>query len=254
MQIISLITDFGDKDYYLAELKASVYTKCKDVVIIDISHDIPVYDISLAAYQMKYMMKSLPAKSINILSVNNYYDTHPRYIIMEHDDKYFIAPDNGILSLLVDRLDTVFEIDISTLSDKRLSNIYGHAIACLHHNLPLEEFSRQINDVDQKFGFMPVVTQNQIKATILHVDQYGNVITNCSKLIFEKSREGRSFAIYYKPGEPIRTISNHYGEVNFGEAVALFNNADYLELAINMDNASKQLHLHKNETIQIDFY
>jgi S-adenosyl-L-methionine hydrolase (adenosine-forming) len=254
MQIVSLITDFGYKDYYLAELKASLYTRCSDIVILDISHDIAIYDISLAAYKMRYMMTALPQNSINIVSVNNYYNEDPRYLIVKHDEKYFIGPDNGVISLFIDDVKDAYVIDIEGLKDHRLSNIYSHAIACLNHKLPLEEFALPVDYIELKYSFRPVVTQNQIKATIIHIDHFGNVITNCTKAIFDKARSNRMFSIFYRPGEPIKKLSRHYGDVGVGEPLALFNPTSHLELALNMDHASDQLHLYKNETIQIDFY
>jgi hypothetical protein len=254
MQVISLITDFGYRDYYLAELKASLYTRCKDITILDISHDIPLYDIALAAYKMKYMMKSLPDYSINLIGVNNFYNEAPRYLVVVYKEKYFLAPDNGVLSLLFDKIENAYVINTDDLQDLSISNIFTHAIACINMGLALEDFAMPTKYIELKYSFMPVVTQNQIRATVIHVDHYGNVVTNCTLDIFERARSGRSFAIFYKPGDPIRRICKHYGEVGIGEALALFNPASYLELALNSDNASDQLHLYKNETIQIDFY
>jgi S-adenosyl-L-methionine hydrolase (adenosine-forming) len=254
MRIISLITDFGYKDYYLAELKASLYNRCNDITILDISHDIPIYDISLAAFKMKYMMKSLPKNSINLIAVNNFYIEEPRYLIILHEDRYFIAPDNGVLSLLIENIKEAYVINTSNLEDDSLTNIYTHAIACLNVGLALEDFAFPVQYIELKYSFMPVITQNQIKATIIHVDHYGNVVTNCTLDAFEKARAGRSFAIYYKPGDPLKRLAKHYGEVGIGEPLALFNPASHLEIALNLDNASDQLHLYKNETIQIDFY
>jgi hypothetical protein len=255
MQIVSIISDFGHKDYYLAELTASLYTKCDDIRIIDISHNLELFDISLASYYLKCMLPSLPQKSINIVSVNNYYSKKPRYLIFEREDKYFMGPNNGVFTLLFDDLENVYEINIDDLDDKQIHNIYSHACACLSHKLPLEEFSKPLETpLNTKLNFRPVVTKDQIKTTIIHIDQYENVITNCTKEIFEKSRAGRNFSIYYNPNDPIEYLSKHYGEVAVGEVLAWFNTSDHLELAINMGTASTSLHLFKNETIQIDFH
>jgi S-adenosyl-L-methionine hydrolase (adenosine-forming) len=255
MQLVSLITDYGRKDYYLAELKAALYTKCKDLVMIDISHEIPVYDISLAAYHLRYMLSTLPKNSINIASVHNFYCPEPKYIVFQHEDLYFIGPDNGLFSLVFEDIDiNYFYIDLDVLQDRSLHNIYAHATACIHHGLPLEEFAKPLDEISTRFNFRPVVTKDQIKATIIHIDQFENVVTNCTKDIFEKSRGNRSFSIYYKPNNPIVTISNHYGELPMGEVLARFNSAFFLEIAINLGNACSTLHLFKNETIQIDFH
>ncbi len=254
MQLVSLITDYGRKDYYLAELKAALFSKCEDIQIIDVSHEIAFYDIALAAYNLKHLLSSLPHKTINIVSVNNYYEKKPKYIVFKRENHFFIGPDNGIFSLIFDDLEDVFEINLDALDNRQVHNVYSHSAACIHHNLPFEEFSTPYKDFNVRLNFRPVVTNQQIKATIIHIDQYENVVTNCTKDIFEKSRQGRGFSIYYKPNDPIDILSKHYGEVNVGEALAWFNNTGHLEIAINMGKASTTLHLFQNETIQIDFH
>lgn len=254
MRLISIISDFGCKDQYLAELKASIFNRCNDVFFLDVSHEIEVYNISLAAYFMKNMLPNLPKDSINIMAVNSYYQKKPEYLVFQYDQKYFIGPDNGIFSLLFDEIENAFLINADLVNTNDANTLYAHASACIDHGLPFEEFATPVNNINQKLDFRPVVTSSQIKATIIHVDQYENVITNLTKSLFDRTRNGRQFAIYYKPNDPIEMLSRHYGEVLPGESLALFNNAEHLEIAINQGKASTTLHLFKNETIQIDFY
>jgi S-adenosyl-L-methionine hydrolase (adenosine-forming) len=254
MRLVSLITDYGSKDYYNAELKAALYGRCDGINILDVSHEIEVYNIALAAYHLKYILPSLPAQSINIVSVNNYYEKSPKYIVFEKDNRYFIGPDNGIFSMVFDELHDVHRIDVGFLDKPQVHEVYAHASACVHHGFPLNEFAAPVNQITERINFRPVVTSSQIKATIIHTDQYENVITNLTKELFEKSRNGRAFSIYYKPNDPVEMLSKHYGEVPVGETLAWFNNAGHLEIAINMGKASSTLHLFINETIQIDFH
>lgn len=253
MQLISLITDYGNIDYYSAELKAALYKRCESIQILDISHELEVHNISLAAYHLKYMLPSLPDKSIIIVAVNNYYERRPKYIVFKHEEKYFIGPDNGIFSLVFEELSDVYEIN-PLENSRQVTDIYAHASACIHHQLPFEEFANPLKEINSKITFRPVVTSTQIKATIIHIDKYENVITNLTRELFEKSRNGRMFSIYYKPNDPIEMLSKHYGDVAVGETLAMFNSANHLELAINMGKASSVLHLFQNETIQIDFH
>ncbi len=254
MQFVSLITDYGLKDYYLAELKAALFTKCDDLQFIDISHHVEVYDIALAAYYLNNILPSLPKNSINIISVNNYYEKNPSYVVFYKDDRYFLGPDNGVFPLIFDQLNDVYKINIDELENKQVHNIYSHAAACIHHGLPLEEFASAYFEPVVRLNFRPVITNHQIKATIIHIDKYDNVITNCTKKLFETTKDGRGFSIFYKPNDPIDILSKHYGDAGIGEPLAWFNNAGYLEIAINQGRASSLLHLFKNETIQIDFH
>lgn len=253
MKLISVISDFGNKDHYLAELKAAIYHRCNDVMFLDISHEIELYNISMAAYFLKNMLPELSHDSINIVAVNNYYDKKPKYLVFYRDNQFFIGPDNGIFSLLFDQMENIFEINTDFLDKKDAHTIYAHAAACINHGLPFEEFASPLEAVVERLDFRPVVTSSQIKTTIIHIDQYENVITNLTKELFDKTRNGRQFSIYYKPNDPVEILSKHYGEVSQGEVLAMFNKANHLEIAINMGKASSTLHLFKNETIQIDF-
>ncbi|MBK9042190.1 MAG: SAM-dependent chlorinase/fluorinase [Saprospiraceae bacterium] len=98
------------------------------------------------------------------------------------------------------------------------------------------------------------MTNSQIRATIIYVDHYDNVIINLRKEDFEKIRQDRKFEIYYKQHDPINYLSRNYGDVAIGDPVAFFNSSGYLELAINMGKASSVFNLHRNENIQINFY
>ena len=173
--------------------------------------------------------------------------------MFKKDGQYYIGPDNGIFSMVMEEIEDPHLIDLDKCAGKQVFQIYAHAAACIHHGLPLDEFALPVKEYNARLGFRPVVTSNQIKATIIHIDHYENV-TNLSKELFEKSRNGRSFSIYYKPNEPIEMLSRHYGEVGPGETLAWFNAAGHLEIAINMGKASSTLHLFANETIQIDFH
>jgi len=110
-----------------------------------------------------------------------------------------------------------------------------------------------VSDFRTKLPISPVITQSQIRATVLHIDHYNNAVINITREQFEKIRNGRNYEIYYKQKDPIRHISNHYGEVAVGDVLALFDSTGFLVIAINMNRASEQLNLVKNETIQINF-
>ncbi len=255
IQQLVLITDFGYQDPYLGFLKSEIIHKCANLRMIDVSHNIPQSDISLAAYYTKGVLSFGRSGNIYLLAVNNYYDIHCDYVVMEKEGNFFIAPNNGILSLIFEDAGVLPSvcIDTSDLPSSRLEEIYSHAIACLHHKLPITEIGQPCDHLELKMMFHPVVTSSMIRATIIHVDSYENVITNLSLATFEKARNGRNFRIHYNPKDPVTKISEHYGQVPVGEVLCRFNDAQHLEIAINQGKASSNLHLYRNETIQIDF-
>lgn len=255
-QFITLTTDYGLQDYYVAELKASILNKAKAVTFLDISHSIPTYDITKAAYYVENVYGKMPTGTIHIISVHNHYARKNRILVLKRNGQYFVAPDNGLLSLIFDDLQTgeIFMIDGQQLGLSSLSSIYAHVAGYLKHRLPLNEIGPVVNHINKKLKIEAVVTSSQVRATIIHVDHYDNVIINLTREKFEDIRAGRKFELYYKQNEPIDYICRSYSDVSVGEVLLLFNSESYLELAINMGRASSMLNLNVNETVQINFY
>lgn len=256
MQIVSLTSDYGTKDYYLAELKASILNGKNDFSIIDISHEIDRFDIVQAAFYLNNAIKSFAKGSIHIVAVNCNYKRNSEYICFERDGHYFIGPNNGVFSLMFEDLDEskIYCITPINSENQSVNAIFAHAAAYLGHGLPIEEIGMPVHVFNSKLVIQPVVTSNQIRATIIHIDHFENVIVNLKKEQFEKVRNNRQFDLYYKPRDPITFLSKDYGDVAIGDPLAFFNSSGYLEIAINMDKASTMLNLTKNEMIQINFY
>lgn len=253
MQIVSLTTDFGIADYFVADLKASILSQYGLVQFVDISHQIASHDIMQAAYYLKNVNDSFPTGTIHIVAVYNYYEHKSKFVAFKHNGQYYLGPNNGIFSLVFDDIDSskIFEIDFG--DNVSLTQIYSHSVALISNKIPLNEIGPVVDHFHVKLPISPVITPSQIRATILHIDHYNNAVINITKNQFEKIRNDRRFEIYYKQTDPITTISKHYAEVAVGDVLALFDSTGYLVIAINMNRASDQLNLVKNETIQINF-
>jgi S-adenosyl-L-methionine hydrolase (adenosine-forming) len=255
-KIISLISDYGSTDYYLSELKAEILSRVPSADFLDISHHIEIHDISAAAFFLRTVYPKCPNKTLHLVAVNNHYRRSPRYIVFEHQEMFFLGPDNGIFSLVFHDMDNfmVYEVDSDKYQIEGINQTYAHVAAALLNHVPIAELGNLISDFTKRLELHPVITSNNIRATIIHIDRYDNAITNLSIEKFKKVQQGRLFSLFYKQKEPISRISNGYGEVGVGEVLARFNSSGYLEIAINMGKAASLLNLHKNETIQIDFH
>ncbi len=253
MHVVTLITDFGNQDYYAAELKGSLLSASNGITIIDVSHSIESYDIVQAAFFLSSVYSKFPKGTIHVVSVYNYYDDNVEHLAIERDGHYFLAPNNGVLSLLFEdiREEETYKIEFQS---GHIATRIGHAVGVISHGLPLAELGPHPFEVTRKMGIQPVITSSQIRATIIHIDHYENVVVNLTKDLFEKVRNGRVFSLYYKQTEPITRISDNYGDSPVGETLCLFNSADYLEIAVNMGKASTMFNLNKDETIQINFH
>lgn len=255
MQIVSLTTDYGLKDYYVAELKASLLSNVNDLNIVDISHQIEPFDIVQAAFFMKNIWSAFPKGTIHVVAVNSIYKKGSEQICFERNGHFFVGPNNGIFSLVFEDLDeqTIAEIALPEVSSAPTHTIYAYAVTALVRGLLPLEFGRICEEFVRKLTIQPVITGHQIRATIIHIDHFGNVVINLTEQQFEKVRAGRKFQLYYKPSDPITQLSRDYGDVPVGDAVAFFNPAGFLELALNMERASELLNLQRNEMVQINF-
>lgn len=254
MQIVTIISDFGLKDHYSALLKGSILKNNDSVQIIDISHQVDTHDIRQASYFLNAICKKFPEGTIHVVAVNNYYEPGYEIIMFQYKGYYFIGPNNGVFSLAFDSVDedAIYKVILDD-GNADLFNLIAHGVGLISQNMSITEVGPPLNNYVKKLDIKPVVTNNEIRATIMHVDKYDNVILNVHREFFEYAQKGRSFEIFFKYYDPITVISELYSDVPVGEVVCLFNSAHYLEIGINMGKAATQLHLSKDETIQIKF-
>ena len=254
MPIVTIISDFGQRDHYAALLKASILTHNPSISIIDITHDIDTHDIRQAAYHIRAVAKRFPEGTIHVVAVNNYYNLDYEIILFEYKGMYFIGPNNGLFSLAFDSIDEnqVYKIALDE-SDVDMFDLIAHGTGLISRNMSITEVGPPLNVFEKKIDIKPVITDDEIRATIIHIDKFENVIVNVHQEFFEHFKKGRNFEIYFKFYDPITKISENYSESAVGEVVCIFNSANYMEISINMGKAASQLDLLKDETIQIKF-
>lgn len=255
MQNVSLITDLGNVDHYAALLKGSIIKHSEDVRFIDVSHSISSHDIQEAAYTLQSILKSFPDKTIHLVSVYNYYINDPKFIIFEKDNQFFLGPNNGIFSLVFDDLDLnkIHEIEIHENMSKTPLSYLSHGVSIIANGLDIGSAGPVLTNFERRIDIMPVVTNTEMRATIIYIDQFENVVLNVKKSYFEEYRKGRPFKLFFKYQDPITKLSDSYANVSMGEVLCFFNNGDFLEIAINMGKASSMLDLYKGDTVQIFF-
>lgn len=255
MNFVTLISDFGVTDYYVALLKAAIYSQNDDLTVVDITHHIQRHDIMEASFYLSSVYNHFPIGTVHVACVNTFYAGDSELIMFHHAGYSFIGPNNGLFSLVFPNLSEtdVYKID-EPLDVSSQYDLVGFIVQQLLKKTPLSDIGPPVEYFDQKITLQPVITSSQIRATIVHVDQFGNVIVNLDKRTFEKVKLDREYAIYYKSNDPITRISLGYNEAQIGDVCAFFNTIGMLEIAVNMGNAHELLNLNRNETIQINFF
>ena len=138
MSIITLTTDLGYQDYYLAKLKSSILKHMPQTQFLDVNHEIENHDIQFAAYSLASIWHDLPKGSIHIVSVYNYYSPNNEYIAFTRDGHFFIGPNNGVFTLLFDDLSPIETHKIAG-GFENYFGLFAHASALISTGAPLSD-------------------------------------------------------------------------------------------------------------------
>ena len=225
MSIITLITDFGNKDHFVAKIKGNIYSNYNQAKIVDISNNVSPFNIMEAAYILENSYKSFPEKTVHIIDVDSEKTEEKKHIIAFLDNHFFISADNGILSILSQSVnpEKIYEINI----DEQLNQIDSSTqifskVAChLAKGGKPELVAKEINKIKSVKNLQPFINDDlsQIISSIIYVDNFGNVVTNLKKELFEKIQKGRTFEISVRNYKFKRIYNNYSDIVNFETAV-----------------------------------
>lgn len=265
MGIVTLTTDLGYKDYYVSAIKGRMLSYLPQTTVVDISHEIPPFNISKAAFVLKNAYKHFPKNSVHIVGVSPERTKDNKHLLIYHNNHYFIGADNGIFSLTFEEKPTaIYEItlplDVDDLTFPTKSifvKIAAHVLA----GGEITEVAQPIENLNAAHTYMPAGDSDRIIGTVIYIDNYGNVITNISEKYFHENGRGRNFTIFLKDSDyNIKNLSESYGDVPEGEKLALFNSSDLLEISINKGvngaggSANTLLGLELFGSIRIEFH
>ena len=260
MPIITLTTDLGTVDHYVSAVKATILRQLDNANIVDISHDIPSFNIIHAAFVLKNVYQEFPSGSIHIIGVNAETNEDNSHLAVYANGHYFVGTDNGIFSLLLDlKPDKIVEITTTRDSDNEnfpVKDIFAKAACHIARGGTLEIIGTEIKQFSKEFAKLEALhDKNSIRGSIIHIDHYGNAITNISQRLFKDVAKGRAYTINLGSKEhySLNTIKRKYNEVQAGDAVALFISTDFLTISINNGSASSLMGLHINDTVRIEF-
>ena len=258
MAIITLTTDFGRKDYYVSAVKGAILNVIPDVNIVDISHEISTFNILEAAYIVKSTFPNFPIGTIHIVSVESTNHRTCNYIVVEYKGSYFIGPDNGVISLILEgNYDRAYEIsqnaDDAGLDSFPLKTVYSKIAGFIASGGDLDGLYEKKDTIFELLPLKPIIRGAFIQASVIYVDHYGNLILNINRDMFTEIGNGRPFKIYYMRNDFIDYICANYNDVQEGDVVCIFGETGNMEIAINKDNASSLLDLKYGSSIQIEF-
>lgn len=272
MSIITLTTDYGLKDHFVGALKGKLLSEYPEARIIDISHHIDAFNIAEAAYMIGAAYGSFPKNTVHLIGVDIELNAENQHIAMQWNDQYFVCADNGILSMLIQKIvpEKLVSINIHDRlpSDATDLDVFVKVSCHLAKGGLLNVIGKEIKEIKEVTELQAVVQDNQIKGYVIYIDHLGNAVTNISKKLFLEMGKGRPYEIKFK-NQTIKTILPKYSDIVVsekyswkdyeGEKLAIFNEAGFLEIAIFRSNpdtvgsANSLLGLTYRDLVTIDF-
>ena len=247
MPIITLTTDFGLQDAYVASLKAGLYQQLDQPTIVDVAHLIDPFHIGQAAYVVRSVYRDFPQGSIHFVGVDFNETPEQDLLVAELNEHFFVCADNGFLTLLEPELKPTQCVKL-TLPQKVVQQKGIEAIAHLARGGALSLIGTPVQKLKQRTQHAPRVNpqKTEIQGHVLHIDRFGNVITNISKKLFIQTAQQRKFVIHARNHRFEQVFDAYHDAIRFdvpkekreedGKKLALFNQQGYLELAIYKGN------------------
>ncbi|MES2575332.1 MAG: SAM-dependent chlorinase/fluorinase [Bacteroidota bacterium] len=254
MSIITLTTDYGLKDHFVGSLKGKILSEYSEATIIDISHYIDPFNTVEASYIIGASYSSFPKGTVHLIGVDLELNKENQHIVMQWNDHYFIAADNGILSMLTQKFvpQKIVAINIHDRLPNEATDLDVFVkVAChIAKGGLLNVIGKEIKSIKQVTDLQAVVSNDgsSIKGYVIYIDHFGNIVTNISKKQFLEVAKGRPYEIVLRT-KNIKTILPNYSAIASsdkypikyyeGEKLAIFNEAGFLEIAIFRSNPTK---------------
>ncbi|MFM7565528.1 MAG: S-adenosyl-l-methionine hydroxide adenosyltransferase family protein [Flavobacteriales bacterium] len=279
MQIITLTTDVGLKDFYVAAVKGTLFTKLKNVQIVDVSHEIKPFDVAEAAYQLRNCFDAFPEGTLHLVGVdsepvfsssldaNFEFITKSLPMVVVFKKQFIVVNDNGFIGTFLgeDEADALYRYDQIEIPKDHwtfmMKTCFIDIATRLVSGHELSSFCTETSSYKKAFMQNPTIEYNLIQGNVIHIDTYGNIITNILRSDFERFGSETPFKIsYQKRAYDIDVISNAYSEVPVGERVAIFNHNNRLEIAINRGankgngGADQLFGVRLGEVVRVTFY
>lgn len=229
-----------------------------DLLLIDITHEVKAFDVAAAAFVLRQVIQYYSAGTVHLVVIDPGVGSARRAVALRHNEQYFVGPDNGLFTLLLETDTPDQMVELKAPSDCAVSatfhgrDLFAPAAARLASGTPIEELGTPFAKLKHLQWALPIDDEEGIRGWIVYIDHFGNCITNISRTLFEKRQMGRKTKGYAGSGI-IRGIHKTYNDVPVSEPLMLFGSSDLLEIAVNQGNAADLLHIQRGTPVNIVF-
>ena len=258
--LIIMITDFGFKDFYAGAMKGAMYKVFPQAKIDEISHEVSKFDIKEGAYTLAKAALEFPPGTVFVGVIDPGVGTQRKPIVMKtKNGNYFVAPDNGLLTLIAKTMGVAEVREIANREVMRQNvqsntfhgrDIFGPTAAHLAKGFAFEKVGPVLKEYVQLPISFAKVVNDAIIGQIDVIDEYGNAITNIRPDLFEKLdiQGGQTIEVKFSAQRKIRSkYVKAYGDVPVGDYVGLFGSGGVFEVALNQGDLAEQLKLEASE-------
>ncbi len=255
--VIALLTDFGTRDHYAGTMKGVVLGICPDLTLVDITHELPAHDVVAGALELAASYKYFPAGTIFLVVVDPGVGSTRRAIAADTGDYKFVAPDNGVLTVVFDEHPPKKVVELTERKYARATvsrtfegrDRFAPAAAWLAKGIELSALGRAAGAIVRLDAPQPTLEDERIEGQVLRIDRFGNLITNIDRRTFEKLAGG-PLEIRIGP-HPVSRVVSTYADAAPGEVCAIFGSTDHLEIAANGASAADALDLARGAFVHV---
>lgn len=245
MPLVTFTSDFGNSDHYVAYVKAVMLSEDAQLSIVDISHQITSFDISHMAFTLAAVFREFPTGTVHFIGQ----DEESGYFISWIEGHYFVAPNNGVISLISERRPDLL---IGLVAEKQTMKAAAKAAVKLAKGEAPEGLGSPLNGYREFSQRKARATKKEISGHVVRVDHFGNLITNIEKADFDILSKDRAYRVQFSR-ELLNKVHQQMQEVEPGDAFAKFNASGKLMIGIYKGNGAQLLGLSFDSSVTINF-
>jgi S-adenosylmethionine hydrolase len=255
MAIVTLLTDSGESDYYVAAIKAKILSVNPGLNLVDISHKIGPCDLAHGAFVLRSVFRDFPKGTVHLAGIDATGNREDAYIALQLEDHFFVGTDNGLFSLISDKNHQIV-VDINKVNPIQTSfpekDVLAPVAARLASGVAITSVGIALSTFKKLMNRHVKANKKIIAGHVIRVDGFGNLITNIPKDAFDMLSKDKTYTIQFG-GEKFRRLHTNYNQAEQGDCFLLFNSQDLLEIGIYKGNASELLGMGYDSPVNISF-
>ena len=259
MAIITLLTDFGSADYFVGAMKGVILSINPEATIVDITHEVLPQDIETGAFNLLSCYREFPVGTIHVAVVDPGVGSDRRAIIVESAGQLFVGPDNGLFSWICEREKDWMATQITNRKffRKPVSNtfhgrdIFAPVAAALSAGHEPHEFGSKLVDIVHLPSLYPSMnSENTVEGRIIHIDRFGNCVTNFTRQTLESQGQSTSWRLALKDTE-IDSFRDFFADSPPNEVFAIIGSAGFIEICVRNGSAANLLNVQRGQNVQL---